>query len=132
VALKRHFLRFSAIGVIGFLVDSATLYLSLGLLGLGFYTGRVLSFLVAATTTWFLNRQVTFTDADRSKPLRQWRRFIAANALGGLVNYGVYATIVSLVPPAVWVPLAGVAAGSIAGLAFNFTASRRLVFRPAG
>ena len=37
--------------------------------------------------------------------------------------------VVALLAPRPWVPLLGVAVGSVAGLIFNFTASRRFVFR---
>ena len=49
---RRQFARFAAVGVIGFVVDSAVLYLCLHVAGLGLYGGRVVSYLVAATTTW--------------------------------------------------------------------------------
>ncbi|UCG98339.1 MAG: GtrA family protein, partial [Burkholderiales bacterium] len=77
----------------------------------------------------YLNRTLTF--ADHSPPAGQWARFVATNAVGGLVNYGSYSAIVTLLPAGTLVPLLGVAVGAIAGLGFNFTASRRLVFRPA-
>lgn len=90
----------------------------------------MVSYLVAATTTWYLNRQLTFTDSDGSAPVRQWAQFLAVNAVGGLVNYGSYSVVVvALVPAHTLVPLLGVAVGSVAGLVFNFTASRRFVFR---
>jgi len=65
----------------------------------------------------------------RSPPGRQWARFIATNALGALVNYGSYSAVVTLLPAGTWVPLLGVAVGALAGLGFNFTASRRFVFK---
>jgi putative flippase GtrA len=61
----------------------------------------------------------------------QWGRFLAANALGGVVNYAVYAVLVTLVPVVAAYPVLGVAAGSLAGLVFNFTASKKWVFRKA-
>ena len=53
------FLRFSAVGVAGFLVDTAVLYLGLAA-GLGPYVGRAISYVCASTTTWYLNRRFTF------------------------------------------------------------------------
>jgi putative flippase GtrA len=128
-AARGQFARFAFVGVIGFVVDSAVLYLCLHGAGLGLYSGRLVSYLAAATTTWYLNRRLTFTDADGSAPVRQWAKFLAANAVGGLVNYGSYSAVVALLAPRPWVPLLGVAVGSVAGLIFNFTASRRFVFR---
>ena len=127
-ATQRQFLSFAAIGAAAFLVDAGVLYFGLHALGLGFYAGRLLSWTSAATFTWYLNRRLTFRTAARERPWRQWGRFLIANSVGGLVNYGVYAALVATVP---WVrewPVAGVAAGSLAGLGVNFIASRRLVF----
>lgn len=125
--VRRQFARFAMVGVVGFVVDSAVLYLCLHRFGLGLYGGRLVSYLAAASTTWYLNRTLTF--GDRSPPGAQWARFIATNAVGGLLNYGSYCAVVALLPAGTFVPLLGVAVGAIAGLGFNFTASRRFVFR---
>jgi putative flippase GtrA len=124
-----QFLRFALVGTIGFLVDAAVLYALMFGLGAGPYLGRAGSFLAAASATWLLNRVYTFRAAERSDPRRQWLRFVGFMLLGGAVNYGVYAAVVSIGPDHPVVPLAGVAAGSLAGLAVNFTTSRLFVFR---
>jgi putative flippase GtrA len=123
----RQFIRFGLIGTAGFVVDSATLYGAMHLFGLDRYTGRLLSWFVAATFTWVMNRRFTFL--DRRPPFRQWLAFLAANAIGGAINYTVYAALVTFVPAVAETPILGVAAGSIAGLFFNFTASKLVVFR---
>lgn len=128
-SLPRQFSRFAFVGVIGFVVDAAMLYACLKVLGFGMYTGRLVSYLCAATTTWYLNRRMTFAHCDRAAPGRQWLRFLASNGVGGLINYGSYSVIVATLPAGMLIPLLGVAAGSIAGLLFNFTASRFFVFQ---
>jgi putative flippase GtrA len=125
---SRQLLRFTAIGAVAFVVDASVLLVARNVLGLGLYLGRVCSFLIAATFTWALNRRFTFADAD-TPPVSQWGRFLAANAVGGGVNYAVYAVLVTLVPVVAAYPVLGVAAGSLAGLVFNFTASKKWVFR---
>jgi putative flippase GtrA len=124
-----QFLRFSIIGVIGFVIDSTALLVAVDFLGLNLYSGRVFSFFVAATATWALNRKFTFTHEDRRPLIVQWARFIAANAIGGLVNYGVYAGLVTFVPFVATYYVIGVAVGAVFGLAFNFTVSKFWVFR---
>jgi len=42
-------------GVAGFVVDSSVLYLCLHGTGLGLYGGRLVSYLAAASTAWYLN-----------------------------------------------------------------------------
>lgn len=124
-----EFSRFSVVGTVGFLADTLVLYLFLYGFGLGFYWGRLISYLSASTTTWYFNRRFTFCESDRGKPHWQWARFIIINGLGGVINYAIYAALVLKVPIVTANPVLGVAAGSIGGLVSNFVASRQLVFR---
>ena len=125
----KQLLSFSVVGAFGFLVDAGTLYLAMGLLGTGLYAGRLVSYLVAATATWALNRRYTFRDQRSPNRIAEWGRFLAANAVGGLVNYGTYALLVTVYPIVAAHPVLGVAAGSIAGLTVNFLLSRHAVFK---
>jgi putative flippase GtrA len=128
-AARSQFLRFTLIGAVGFLVDAGALYLAMAWLGAGHYSGRVVSYAVAASSTWALNRRFTF-HAQRSKNwLAEWARFFTTNAAGGIANYVVYATLVASWPLVREWPILGVAAGSIAGLIINFNLGRRVVFR---
>jgi putative flippase GtrA len=127
-AARSQFLRFTLIGAAGFLIDTIVLYLAMAYLGAGHYSGRALSYVVAASSTWALNRRFTFY-AQRSKNrLAEWAKFFTANAAGGIANYVVYATLVASSPLVADWPILGVAAGSIAGLIINFNLSRRVVF----
>jgi putative flippase GtrA len=125
---QAQFVRFGLAGTVGFLVDTAALYVALHGLGLGHYSGRVFSYLAAATSTWALNRRFTFRAQSSTNWLAEWAKFLAANAIGGLLNYGVYAGLVYASDTVRAWPVLGVAAGSIAGLLINFTLSRRVVF----
>jgi putative flippase GtrA len=126
--MLKQFLWFGTVGAAGFAVDVAVLYGSLWGLGLGYLSARLLSFLTAATFTWYLNRSLTFADCDRSSPRRQLMRFLAVNSLGGALNFLVYGIAMLGFTGDAWRPLLAVAMGSISGLALNFFASRRLVF----
>ena len=125
-----RFLRFGIVGALGFLVDSGVLYLGIIRFELDLYTGRALSYLVAATFTWALNRAYTFRDRDNKSLLRQWGKFLVFNLSGGFVNYCVYAVLVTLFAVCRTYPVVAVAAGSATGLVVNFGFSRRFVFRP--
>jgi putative flippase GtrA len=128
-ALIEQFLRFGVVGTVGFVVDSAVL-LGMMAAGLGPYGGRVISYLVAASTTFALNRAWTFRGARRDAPVAaQWGRFVLLNLAGFAANYGTYAALVAGVPLVAAQPVLGVAAGSIAGMFINFGLSRRFVFR---
>ena len=126
-ALLAQFLRFGVVGVLGFLVDTATVYATKATLGL--YGAGVLAFLVAASFNWALNRAWTFRGLGAGPRHRQWARFLAANAVGFVLNRGCYFILVTFSPICADNPVLAVAAGAIAGLFSNFTLSRRLVFR---
>lgn len=132
--LRSQFLRFALVGTAGFVVNEAVLFLVLlfGFWSLNAYSGEAIAFLVAASFTWWGNRRLTFHEhAAGTAPgmAREWAAFMAANALGGAVNYAIFAALVRLAPAPFNSPFLGVVAGTLAGLIFNFTMSKRFVFR---
>lgn len=128
-AVVRQFFLFALVGTAGFVVDAGTLLLVHHALGLDLYVGRLISFLISATFTWHLNRKVTFRHHEPDHAFKQWAKFLSANALGAIVNLGLYAALIARVPFARAHPELAVACGSIAGLFFNFAMSRLFVFR---
>lgn len=131
--IRREALRFAVAGVAGLVADVALLYVALAL-GLGFYAGRVLSFLGAVWVTWQINRRYTFAGAGGGSAWREWWRYLLAMAGGGLLNYAVYSATVWLLRgwpplPPVLVPLLAVGSGSLAGMALNFASAKFLVFQ---
>jgi len=125
--LLAQFLRFGVVGVFGFGVDTAVVYATRVWLGL--YGAGVLSFVAAASANWALNRAWTFRGLSRTPAHRQWALFLAANALGFVLNRGAYAALIATSPVCAANPVLAVAAGAVAGLFSNFVLSRRLVFR---
>jgi putative flippase GtrA len=124
----RRIVSFAAVGVAGFVVDAGTLYLGVAL-GAGLRLGRVFSYLAAMTTTWALNRRLTF--ADRTSPglLAEWLRYGVSQLGGAAVNLGIYYALIAGSALVARHPVLGVAAGSLAGLAVNYLVARLLVFR---
>ena len=125
-------LRFAVVGALGMPVDAGILWLMTHPAGLDPYSGRVISWLCAATFTWTGNRYFTFPQRRARGILgagREWLRFLAANAVGGLVNVGLYATLVRFAPPPLDNLYLALVAGVLAGLVFNFTLSRIMVFK---
>jgi putative flippase GtrA len=121
-------LRFALIGAVAFVVDAVTLNGAMRLAGMNHYAGRAISYLMAATLTWALNRRYTFYARASTDRLGEWARFLAANACGGLLNYTTYAVLVAFSRTVFVYPVLGVAAGSLAGMTLNFALSRRFVF----
>ncbi len=127
-----QFIRFGIVGAGGYVVDASVLFLMLHGFGRDPYSGRLISYLAAATFTWAGNRYLTFADQRAHEIrgiVREWATFLAANAIGGLVNLGLYATLVRYAPPPANNPFVAQFFGVLAGLVFNFTLSKRLVFR---
>ena len=124
----RRLLAFALVGTVGFLVDAGVV-LGLTGLGLGVLAAQAVAFAVAVTVTWLGNRSWTFRDrAGRHTLPQEWARYCSANVVGWVVNNGVYGLLVLAVPFVAREPVWAVAAGSLAGLAFNYTATRRVVF----
>lgn len=124
----RQFISFACVGVAGLVVDAVVLHLMLTL-GLDRYSGRVPSYIAAATATWALNRHFTFRGQGNGSLFRQWVTFLFANLSGLIANFGTYTFCVTFVSVARDMPLLGLIPASVAGLVFNFAASKHLVFR---
>jgi len=118
-------LRFGMVGALGFLVNAGIVEALARPLGPG--RAQLLAFPVAASATWWLNRRFTF-GASGLAWHREWMRYFAANAAGWLANNGVYYSLITLYPLAQAHPSLAVAAGSLAGMGFNFLLSKRFVF----
>ena len=127
-----RFLRFSAVGGAGYFVDLAILLVMLKLFGSDPYSGRVVSFLGAVTFTWWGNRTLTFAQSRASGSrgmAAEWLKFMAANSVGAVVNLGLYSALVAFTAPPLGNPFVAQPIGILAGLVFNFTLSKKLVFR---
>jgi putative flippase GtrA len=130
--MKSHLRRlaiFSLVGVVGFIVDAGVLQLLV--LGLAWdrYSGRLISFLFAATATWLLNRRYTFRGPRKHSLGVEWARYILAMSGGFACNFAAYSALVYFFNvDRQWLILA-VAAGSVAGLGVNYTASHYWVYR---
>jgi len=131
--LESRFLRFLVVGGFGFLVDAGVLWLMIHGAGANKYEGRIVSFLCAATFTWWGNRNLTFADSrargSAGAVAGEWLRFLAANAIGGAINVGLYAVLVTYGPETDLFLLFALACGVLAGLVFNFKTSKLLVFK---
>ena len=128
-AVAGQFLRFCVVGGLGFGADAGILLALLRWTALGPYFGRIVSYLVAATLTWVLNRRFTFAATAGARPHREWVRYVLVNGLGGGLNYLVYVLCIRQSALFWQHPAWAVAAGSAVALIFNFTANKFVVFR---
>lgn len=124
-----EFARFLIIGTIGFIVDASVLKLLVAFAHMDLYSGRLVSYVTAASGNWMLNRRFTFKAAGSHSPVHQWLKYLGANGIGFAFNYSTYAALITYVAMVKTNPVLGVAAGSLAGLSFNFTVNKFWVFR---
>jgi putative flippase GtrA len=127
-----RFLRFGIVGAGGFVVDTVVLYFLFQRLGLPYPVARAISIFTAMNFTWVGNRFLTFRAEAASQPAAvagEWFRFLATNAVGATVNWAVSNMLVQWAPRPASNPYFALCMGVAVGLVFNFTLSRRFVFR---
>ena len=132
--LLRTLLWYGLTGVLGFLVDAGVLHLLVSDWNTNLFLARGCSFTCAATTTWVVNRVVTFSSTHRKarQLVAEWAAYFVASLGGGCVNYLVFALAVHLSPTLYETPSIAVGFGTIAGTTFNFIMYARYVFRVHG
>ena len=96
VSLLQRLVRFSLVGGIAFLIDLAFLQ-SLIALGISPYLARAVSIPVAMLAAWQLNRRFTFAASGR-KLVDEGLRYTLVAIAAACVNYGVYASLIALIP----------------------------------
>jgi putative flippase GtrA len=129
-SLLRTLLRFGLTGALGFVVDAGVLHVVVTLWGTSLYLARGCSFACAVTTTWLINRAITFsaTRGWRRGLLTEWAAYVVASLGGGCINYAAFAAAVRLSPLLHEIPSIAVGIGTIAGMVFNFVMYAKYVF----
>jgi putative flippase GtrA len=128
---QRQFLTFAFAGGVAFIVDTGILATLTRLFGVGPIAARAVSFMCGMTTTWLINRTLTFRDRPDQPLWREYLHYCAINGIGGAVNFVAYALLVKNVALIARFPEIGVAVGVACGLGFNFIGSKYLVYRRA-
>lgn len=130
-ALARQFVWFTLVGLLGLAVD-AGLFLWLTESHLWSVTlARTGSASCSIATTWVLNRTLTFAEHRSARRGVEFARYALVQVGGLVVNIGVFAACLWLMPALRQTPIVALFFGCAAGFAFNFTAIRTLVFRRA-
>jgi len=130
--LTIKFVRFGAVGGVGFFVNEAALVLARAVMHLGDHWAWLFSYVVSVTFTWWGNRTFTFHE-HKSRGhfgiFGEWVRFVAINSFGAAANFAMYAFLIAFAPWPLNVPYVALFFGVLVGMVFNYTLAKRLVFR---
>ncbi|WP_170921439.1 GtrA family protein [Desulfovibrio gilichinskyi] len=123
--LSSRFLRFCCIGGLGFIIYSAATYAGVGL-GLPSLYAVIPGIIIALAVCYKAHHAFTFRKEGKIS-LRGWYKFLIANGVGSVINYGCYAIVLLMWPT---IPLIiPLAVGSGMALIANYILSARYVFR---
>jgi len=126
--VRAQLARFAAVGAAGFAVDAAVLQSLVSAAGWSPFAARAVSFPVALACTFALNRAWTFQGL-RMPLARAYGAYGAIQIVGALINLGVFSICLLLAPVLYQRPVIALGIGAAVSLAFNFYATRRVVFR---
>jgi dolichol-phosphate mannosyltransferase len=121
-------IRFALVGGLGTVTNLALFFGLVDVGGLAALLGAVVCFAVAVTQNYALNELWTFTtEGDGRLSWTRYGKFTAASLVGLAVNAAVLAGLMAVFAfPLLVIPQA---IGILAGMAVNFLASRKIVFR---
>jgi putative flippase GtrA len=122
-----QFSRFGVVGTLGFVWDTSVVYATAPLVGP--YIAGLISYVVAGSINWLLNRIWTYAGAVHAAPHRQLLMFLLANSIGLVLNRGVYFALIATEPVCRTYLILPIAAGGLCGMFVNFFLSRALVFK---
>ncbi len=124
-----QFLRFCAVGGIGFVADAGALAVATRLLGLDPITGRLLSFGIAVLVTFELNRRWAFKQRSAKPYWTALSTYLGVQGIGFACNFGIYAVLYLTLPLRYDAPLLCLAIASGAALLVNYAGASLVVFR---
>lgn len=118
-------LSFAVAGGIGFIVDAGVLTLLLAATPLDPFSARLVSILIALSSTWLLNRNLTFGPSGRSLA-SEGVRYGGVGATTSIVNYLIYSVMLIVFPR--MPPLVALVAASGIAMILSYFGYARLVF----
>jgi putative flippase GtrA len=124
-------LRFGLVGIAGAVVHIGAFWMLQRLAGLGNSPAWILAFLVAATSTWAMNRAFTFQDRANTDQITEWLRYLAIAGAGAVAHFAVFQLAIRLVPLFLQHPALAIIPGSLASFAVTYAGASLLVFRNA-
>jgi putative flippase GtrA len=126
---RAQLVRFGLVGGLGFVIDTGVLYLCLYYAHVGYYFGRLISYLCAASVAWYLHRIYTFKLQCTKGKRTQFMSFVVFNSFGGVANYFIYALLIANYAWFRQYPVFAVGIGALVALFINYYLSKKIVFR---
>jgi putative flippase GtrA len=128
VLFSRSFRRFVFVGGIGFCIDGGLLTVLIQH-EWDIIAARTISFLLAVSVTWILNRMWTFSPGFKISKCREYLYYFGTQSGGALINLAIFFCLISVYPYMQDFPLIPFAIGSVIALIFNYIVSKNLVFK---
>lgn len=122
---------FFSVGASGLVVDIVVFLSLIHGLDTHIVAAKTLSFIAAAVSNWFLNRHYSFVRAEKHAPSQQLPKFLAVSAIGMGVNVVLFWQLTMLSPWFKAHPLVALLIATVVTSAWNFLASKLLVFKTA-
>jgi putative flippase GtrA len=111
---------FALTGALGFLVDAGLM----ALLHAGWQWhpifARCVSFPVALTVTWLVNRRWVFAPSHQASVTTEYARYVAVQVTGAAVNLAIFAVLIYACPPLMAVPVLALAIAAVGSLVLNY------------
>lgn len=128
VGPRREMLGFAIVGGTGFLVDAAILTMLSSQMNI--YVARAISFAIALTVTWLLNRNFVFRAAKDVKQgkIVEYSKYLVVQASGASVNLAAFSLLIYLYEELKLIPVVPLAFGSALGMLVNYFGARAWVF----
>jgi putative flippase GtrA len=126
--LPEGFPAFVVVGGIGFVIDASILAVLVHGYSWGDYSARIVSFAVAVTVTWYLNRRYVFAARKTINRRSEYSRYLGVQFIGMAINFLVYSLCIASSQTMDQWPVLALAVGSAVALFFNYFGSRMFVF----
>jgi putative flippase GtrA len=123
------FLRFCAVGAVGFIVDAGILAAAVYAAGLDPLLARGLSASIAILATYAVNRSWSFRHGAEVPFWRAFPAYVGVQGFGFAVNIALYAVAIAMLPWPLSQPLPALALASATALMVNYAGARLIVFR---
>jgi putative flippase GtrA len=133
--------KFVIVGIVNTLIDFGVLNLLMYLTnitsGIGYAAFKGISFLVAVTNSYFMNKFWTFKSTGQERKGKEFLQFFAVSCVGFAINVGVASLVVNVISKSFpglgfsakfWANI-GALAATFCAMAWNFVGYKFIVFK---